>query len=159
MRGQDERELTQTELLRTLRGRSEQPLPDRILSAEMHSRLARATAVPFLPLLAMTMGVAAKRRRRTLGVIVGAAILVIFQNLLQLGESIGDLGLAPPALAVWTPWTIFTAFCVWAFAYSYGRPGRNAFTGLFRVLEAARRLVANRVRRIRAAMAGHPADA
>jgi lipopolysaccharide export system permease protein len=159
MRGQDERELTQTELLRTLRGRSEQPLPDRILSAEMHSRLARATAVPFLPLLAMTMGVAAKRRRRTLGVIVGAAILVIFQNLLQLGESIGDLGLAPPALAVWTPWTIFTGFCVWAFAYSYGRPGRNAFTGLFRVLEAARRLVANRLRRIRAAMPGHPADA
>lgn len=159
MRGEDERELTQTELLRTLRGQGSQPVPERILAAELHSRLARAAAVPFLPLLAMTMGVAAKRRRRTLGVIVGAAILVIFQNLLQLGESIGDLGLVNPAVAVWTPWTVFTGFCVWAFFYSYGRPGRNAFTGLFRVLDAARRLVTRRMRRARADVLGRTAGA
>ena len=56
MRGQDERELTQIELFRALRGESSQPLPDRVMAAEMHSRIARAAAVPFLPLLAMTMG-------------------------------------------------------------------------------------------------------
>jgi lipopolysaccharide export system permease protein len=162
MRGESERELTQTEIYRRLRGADvggdvATSLPDRILSAEMHSRMARALAVPFLPLLAMTMGVAAKRQRRTLGVIVGAAILVVFQNLLQLGESFGDLGLTSPAVAVWTPWALFTGFCVWAFAYSYARPGRNAFSGVFRVLDAGVRLLTRRLRRTRAGVVGRPA--
>ncbi len=158
-RGGDERELTQTELADALAGRLTTDVPHDRLESEMHSRMARALAVPFLPLLAMPMGVAAKRRKRALGIAVGAAILVIFQNLFQLGESLGDLGLVPPVIAVWTPFAVFAGFCIWAFTYSSARPGRNAFTGMFHTLEALIRLINRAFLRTRSRLLRRSAEA
>lgn len=141
MRGDDERELTQTELLEALNDPDGSDIPESRMASELHSRMARALALPFLPLLAMTMGVAAKRRQRTVGIVFGAAVLVIFQNVLQLGESLGDLGLVHPALALWTPFAAFAGFSIWVFVYSHGAPGRNAFSGLFYKLDATWRRI------------------
>lgn len=140
-RGEDERELTTTEIRAALRGENTTGVPRNALASELHARISRGLALPFMPMLAMTMGVAAKRRRRTAGIVAGAFILVLFQNLMQLGESLGDMGAVPPALAVWTPFAVFAGFCIWVFVYSHARPGRNAFTGLFRTIDVIGHLI------------------
>ncbi len=161
-RGGDEREMTTGELRAVLRGdpgAPEVPHSNERLAAELHSRIARALSVPFLPLLAMTMGVAAKRQQRAIGIVLGGLILVVFQNSILLAEGLADVGAAPPAFAVWTPFTIFAGFCVWVFVYSHARPGRNVFTGVFHRLDALSRLISRAVRRMRRGRARRPRPA
>ncbi|MDB5454128.1 MAG: hypothetical protein JWO33_2706, partial [Caulobacteraceae bacterium] len=59
-RGGDERELTMFELIREAR-RPHPMIPRQTLLAELYARLARALVLPLLPLLAVPLGLTAKR--------------------------------------------------------------------------------------------------
>lgn len=121
-RGGDERELTLNELARqAASGTSVLPKPT--LLAELYGRLARAAFLPFLPLLAFPLGLAAKRGNRTPGLIVAGVLLLAFQHSLLLGQSLAEAGKADPLLAIWGPFLIFTGFSVWMFMGSLKRPG------------------------------------
>jgi len=128
-RGGDERELTLNELLR----QATQPhpmIPRQKLLAEFYARIARSAVLPFLPLIALPLGLAAKRGRRGAGLLLAGVLLLAFQHGLQFGESLADAGKAPPLLAVGTPFLLFTSFCTWMFAGSRRRPGETPI-GLF----------------------------
>jgi len=131
-RGGDERELTLGELARYAE-RGHATLPEATLLAELYGRLARAAFLPFLPLLAFPLGLAAKRGNRTPGLIVAGVLLLAFQHSLLLGQSLTEAGKAPAALAIWGPFSLFTGFSVWMFMGSRNRPGE---TPVSRVIHA-----------------------
>jgi lipopolysaccharide export system permease protein len=123
-RGGDERELTFGELLRE----ASDPFPivprERLMS-EFYGRIARSAVIPFLPLIAFPLGLAAKRSRRAAGLILAGVLMLAYQNGLQYGESLADAGKAPALLSIGTPFFAFTGFCIWMFLGSRRRPGET----------------------------------
>lgn len=126
-RGDSERELTVPELWRELNS-PWSPVSRTKLAAELHARMARAASLPLLPLLAVPLGLAAKRGKRISGLIVATLILLAYHHSLQLGESLADKGRVSPILAVWGPTAVFAALTLWLFSQSQTRPGDNSFT-------------------------------
>ena len=123
-RGGDERELTLGELWAAARA-NDGIIPRATLLAELYGRLARAAFLPFLPLIAFPLGLAAKRGRRTPGLIFAGVLLLAFQHSLQLGQSLAESGRLAPFPAIWIPFALFTGFGVWMFMGSRDRPGET----------------------------------
>ncbi|MBW8815829.1 MAG: LptF/LptG family permease [Caulobacterales bacterium] len=143
-RGGDERELTLIELAQ--QATSRHSLISRgALKGELYGRLARALSLPLLPLLAVPLGLAAKRSGRAPGVLVGGILLLGFHHLVQLGQGLASTGRAPAELSVGGPFLVFTAICCTVFFTSRKRPGE---TPVGRAMEhigtAIARLRANR---------------
>jgi lipopolysaccharide export system permease protein len=133
-RGGDEQELTFPELLREAK-RPDALIPSRVLMAEFYSRLARSLAIPFLPLLALPLALAAKRGRRTPGMIVGAVVLVAFHHSVTLVKSFADSGRIDPLLGIAGIFVLMAGFGMWLFLSSRRRPGETPISGLFLRIE------------------------
>jgi lipopolysaccharide export system permease protein len=140
-RGGDERELTFSELIRE--AASPMPmLPRERLLSEFYGRVARSAVLPFLPLIAFPLGLAAKRGRRAAGLILAGVLMLAFQYGLQFGEGLADAGKAPALLAVGTPFFLFTGICTWMFMGSRRRPGETPISAFVAGLgEGIERLV------------------
>ncbi|WP_395674082.1 LptF/LptG family permease [Phenylobacterium sp.] len=123
-RGGDERELTLGELLREA-GEPQSIVPRQTLIAEFLARLSRALSLPLLPLLALPLGLAAKRRGAAPGMIVAGLLLLAFNQLLQFGQGLAAGGGAPAILAVGAPFLAFAAICIATFVTSRKRPGET----------------------------------
>ena len=121
-RGGDVRELTLFELSHLMRT-PDPIIPRGALAAEFYSRLARSFAVPLLPLLALPMAMAAKRRRRAPGLILAAVLMMSFHHGVQLAQSLAASGRADPLMAVGGVFAVFAGICLWLFLSSLGRPG------------------------------------
>lgn len=126
-RGDSERELTMFELGREMRN-PKSSVPHRRLASEFHGRIVRTLSLPFLPLLAVPLAMAAKRQRRTSGLIISALLLLAYHHLLQLGESLADIGRLPAVPALWVPFAAFMCFSIWLFHSSRETPGDNPMT-------------------------------
>jgi len=94
-------------------------------AAEFHGRLARALIFPFLPLLALPLGIASKRGRRTPGVVFATLALLALDHALQFGESQAKVGRVPAAASAWTPFAWFAVLSLWIFRSSLAWPGDN----------------------------------
>lgn len=132
-RGDNERELTTPELWSGLKGGS--AVPETGLAAELHARLVRAISMIFLPMLAVPMGLAARRARRGPGIAVAALILGLYHHILQLGEGMVDLGRIGPLAGLWLPFLVFASLSAWLFLSR----DRNAggFGSVFDLIHAA----------------------
>ncbi|WP_207461670.1 LptF/LptG family permease [Azospirillum sp. SYSU D00513] len=129
-RGDDERELTMGEL----RAEWEKPapgVPATQLRSEFNARIVRSLSLVFLPMLAVPMGVGAKRSRRWQGIVLAAVILVVYNHTLQFGESLADLGRADPILALWGPFLVFSTLCAAIYLYAERHPGADPFGAVF----------------------------
>jgi len=128
-RGQMERELTLTELWQQ---RVDPPpgLTRAPMDAEIHGRLVRIMSILFLPLLAMPLGIGSRRARRSVGLVVGLILLIIYHHLLQFAESLADNGVLPAPVALWVPFFCFAALSIWAFHLAATRPGYNPVTAM-----------------------------
>lgn len=124
-RGGAQRELTLIELRHEMA--TAPPADRRQAASEFYARLVRSISLPLLPLLAIPLGMAAKRGRRGPGIVIAAIVLLLYQHSIQLGQGFADDGMAAPFIAVWTPFALFTALCVWLFASSQKRPGETPF--------------------------------
>ena len=121
VRGNGVTERTLPELWREM-----QPGADRKESAaEFHNRLARALIFPFLPLLALPLGLASKRGRRTPGIVFATLALLALDHALQFGESLARIGRVPAAAAAWIPFAWFAVLSLWMFRSSLAWPGDN----------------------------------
>jgi lipopolysaccharide export system permease protein len=107
------------------------------MAAELHGRLVRTLVVLLLPLLAVPLGLASKRGQRAPGVVFAVLALLILNHSLQFGESLAESGRAAAAPALWIPWTVFGAVCLWIFRESLAWPGDNPVTRAVRAIEAA----------------------
>ncbi len=144
-RGKDERELTSIELLEQV-GNPDSTIGYGALMGEFLARLARALTLPFLPLLAVPLGLASKRSGRTSGVIVAGVTLVAFQHFLQLGESLAEGGKMSPYLGVGGPFVLFAALCLWIFLSSRKRPGDTPVARLISAIDSLAQRIAAMVR-------------
>jgi lipopolysaccharide export system permease protein len=137
-RGADEREMTLEELWDARHGPGPPPAaaprPSR-LDGELHGRLVRAASLAVLPLLAVPMGLAAKRARRSYGVALAALILVLYQQALQFLEALGDVGRLDPRPALWAVFLLFAAFCGAVFRRSSRNPSEGGFDGALAAIE------------------------
>jgi lipopolysaccharide export system permease protein len=126
-RGDSVRELTLPELLHGApMGRSADAAKRQYKrSGELHGRLARTLLPPLLPLLALPLGMAAKRGRRAPGVVFAALALLALNHALQFGESLAESGRAAALVAVWTPFLSFAVLGIWLFWSSLRWPGDN----------------------------------
>jgi lipopolysaccharide export system permease protein len=123
-RGGDERELTLGEL--AAQAALPNPvIPRNTLLAEFYARLARSLILPFLPLIALPLGLAAKRKRRAAGLLFAGALLLAFQHGLQFGQGLAAAGKVSAEVGVGVPFFLFTGFAVWMFAGSRKRPGET----------------------------------
>jgi lipopolysaccharide export system permease protein len=122
--GGNVRELTLPELRQM-----PEPLAARITPAqqagEFHGRLARSVLPLLLPLLALPLGMAAKRGRRAPGTVFGVVALLALDQALQLGETMAETGRAAAWLSVWTPLLLFALLGLWLFRSSLQWPGDN----------------------------------
>lgn len=109
-RGDDEREMTTPELLKSLRY-GDPHISYTVLRSEMDFRLARAISVMFIPLLAIAFAIGRKRRKSVIGQIVLAVILVGFNEILLFGHSMAADGKASVWLTIWAPEFLFCCGC------------------------------------------------
>jgi lipopolysaccharide export system permease protein len=123
-RGHDARELTLGELVAQARKPSTM-IPRQELLAELYARLARSFALPLLPLLALPLGLSAKRGGRAPGIIIAGLLLIAFQHMLQLGQSLAASGRQQALPAILVPFGVFAAICLVTFYTSRKRPGET----------------------------------
>jgi lipopolysaccharide export system permease protein len=126
-RGESVRELTLAELWNGVATQEEESAVKKAhqRSGELHGRLARVVLPPLLPLIALPLGMAAKRGRRAPGVVFAALALLALNQALQFGESLAESGRAPGLFTVWTPLALFAFLGIWLFRSSLKWPGDN----------------------------------
>jgi len=136
-RGESERELTLPELRNPPPPVPDQkPLTASELAGEFQGRIARSLLPLLLPLLALPLGMAAKRGRRAPGTVFAAVALLTLHQALQFGESIGETGRVPAWIAVWSPVLVFGVFGIWLFRSSLQWPGDNPVMRAVAAIEA-----------------------
>ncbi len=145
-RGASERELTLPELLRGGLPEPAEPLAPAKVAGEMYGRIARTLSLPLLPLLAVPLGMSAKRGKRTASLIVAAVLMLLFHHGLQLGESLAESGKVNAVAGVATPWLLFAALCAYIYSHSLARPGDNPVTRAVAVVEDIVTAVLGRLR-------------
>jgi lipopolysaccharide export system permease protein len=147
-RGGAERELTLAELEAVMRAEPTDQAGRRAAS-ELYIRLVRSISAPLLPLLALPLGMAAKRGKRGFGVALSAVILLLYEHAIEFGQSVADTTGASPLLAVWTPFAVFAGICGGLFATSRRRPGETPFNLVLDALSEGLVAVRRRMERLR----------
>jgi lipopolysaccharide export system permease protein len=146
-RNSDEREMTTGELWRSLNG-PRPPQPAWPFIGELHSRLVRSLSLVELPLLAISIGLAAKRARRQYGIVVGFIILVLYDHAVELAQAVGSADLMDPRIPLWGCFLLFTVFCLWMFQRAVRHTSEGPFDPVFALLERASDRVLNACRRL-----------
>lgn len=107
-RGDDEREYTLVELAGYLGAPPEHVRADEI-SAEFHGRMVRILTIPLLPFLALPLAIERRRSQRSSGLVIGLAILIGYNQIVQFGESMADDGQVSAFVGLWLPYLVFAA--------------------------------------------------
>ena len=77
------------------------------VKAEFHGRAARALTVLLVPFLAIPLAAAGGRTRSSTPLLIGIIVFLFHIQMLQFAEGYADLGTAPAALLIWTPFSLF----------------------------------------------------
>jgi len=124
-RGQNERELTLTELYTELQKPDLKPRWQRQLQSQFHIRLALVALVLVLPFLALPYAIGSRRGNRAYRFAVALMLLVAFHEILQQGHLITKVSGTSVWLTIWTPFALFAGFAFWRFyvtCYTLPRP-------------------------------------
>ena len=124
-RGTEENELTLVELAQQ---GFDGDVPLRLrqtLRAELYSRLARAMALPCMPLLAVPFALSAKRAGSSPAMVVAFVLLFGFQTSLIFAQGLVAAGHASALPAQGLPFALFVTACAVTFMVSRRRPGEN----------------------------------
>ncbi|WP_337997459.1 LptF/LptG family permease [Oleispirillum naphthae] len=134
-RGNDVRELSLGELARgggAVRG----AWTKAGVRAELHARLIRALALPFLPFLAIPLALTAKRSRKSVGIAVGAVLLVLYHYVLQTLQGLAASGRLPVGW-MWLSLAVFAGLSALLFRRVQSNPGQNPLDVPLAVLDDA----------------------
>jgi lipopolysaccharide export LptBFGC system permease protein LptF len=104
LRGQDEREMTQGELLKGGVKNVGHEAPTARLKTEFHARMVQALSLPFFALWALPLAlIGTGRTGKAGGIILAAALFILYEKILGLGEAYAANGAAQIWLALWAP--------------------------------------------------------
>lgn len=138
---QGERELTMGELWGQRNTDAVKPSKFAV-RAEFWGRIVRTLSMLMLPLLGIPLGLATRRNQRNLGIAVGVVTLVVYNNILNFGESLASIGRMSSFLGLWLPFLVFTGVSVWLFVTVSTRPRENPVAMLIGSIDGLRQRVA-----------------
>jgi len=130
-RGDDQRELTLTELLTKSYLARDESINPAVANADMHDRLSRAALLIALPLIGVVLGLQLGRVGRSGGLAVGILLLLMVQKLLEYGLALAQRGVVPPWAGTWPVVALVAGFGLYAFRRTAN--GRSAFPALWPV--------------------------
>jgi lipopolysaccharide export system permease protein len=128
-RGNDQKELTLSELIEETRTRGRH-LPAAAVGAELHGRLARAFSVLLLPLLALPLALSMKKARRGLGIALAGILLILFHHAVNFTRKMVLDGSPPPGVAFGLLEAALAFFVLWLFVASRHLPSHGPLTPL-----------------------------
>ncbi|EHD13638.1 hypothetical protein CIN_18300 [Commensalibacter intestini A911] len=118
-RGDDERELTITELYQQLRHHTNSiSLLD--MKAEFHFRLVRAVSILCIPLLATGLAIMKKRKGRSWGLIIAAITLLAYDHIQEFGSNLVASGHHSALISLWLPLLAFFLMCYLTLLFKSG---------------------------------------
>jgi lipopolysaccharide export system permease protein len=101
--------------------------------AAFHFRVVEVAMMFLLPLLAVALGVPAKRSSSAIGVFLAIVMIVTYHKINEYGEAVGGLGRVDPIIALWGPFMLFAALILWMFYQIAFVPGGQPIGGIERV--------------------------
>lgn len=130
-RGDDERELTITELYQQLNHHTNS-ISILDIKAEFHFRLVRALSILCIPILATGLAIIKKRKRRNWGApLIAAVTLVTYDHIQQLGSELVASGHHSALISLWLPLLLFFILCCSILRFKSGSFGLS-FNFLFK---------------------------
>ena len=113
-RGEDERELTLTELYAAF-GKPPAKSSANEVAAEFSQRIVNVVSILFLPFLAIPFAVGSRRSKR--GFRTGAALvlIVVYNEILQQGANAAGHGVISPLVVLWLPCLLLGLFTAWRY--------------------------------------------
>jgi lipopolysaccharide export system permease protein len=113
-RGDDERELTITELYTQM---DTPPVGSSVNSmrAEFHRRIVNILAMLILPFLAIPFAVGRARSPSAYRIAAALILLVVFHEIVEQGAVAARAGKLSPWLTIWSPLALLTTFALWNF--------------------------------------------
>lgn len=130
VRGNDERELTSSELFANRRGDQRTEIDRNTNNATLHLRIARTLLLFIIPFIAVPFGLNYGRNPSSAGIFVGVVFLVALQKGLEFAQSLGASGKLPPWVGIWGLMgflALFAAFIFWKSAFKMGQPPLTSF--------------------------------
>jgi lipopolysaccharide export system permease protein len=100
--------------------------------------VVRTLSLLMLPILGIPLGLATRRNQRNLGIAIGVVTLVVYNNVLNFGESLASIGRMSPFVGLWLPFLLFGAVSVWLFLSVSARPRENPVAMMIGSLDRAR---------------------
>lgn len=149
IRGNDERELTSTELFENRRGDQRTEIDRNTNNATLHLRVARTLLLFLIPFIAVPFGLNYGRNPSSAGIFVGVVFLVSLQKALEFAQSIGASGKLPPWVGIWGLMgflAVFAAFIFWKSAFKMGQPPLTSFAQWVSHMQGQIRSVVKQVR-------------
>jgi lipopolysaccharide export system permease protein len=113
-RGEDEREYTMPELAAFI-GNPPDHVKAHEIDAEFFGRLAQIMSIPVLPFLALPLAIERRRMHRSSGMIIGLAILIAYNQVIQFGETMVDDGEVGALVGIGIPYLVFVLIACWIF--------------------------------------------
>lgn len=101
IRGQDDREMTTTELFKNQDGSLNEKVQPNENNAALHFRLAKCVSLFLLPFIAVPFGLNYGRNPSSAGILVGIVFIIAMLKALEFGESLGAKGVVVPWLGIW----------------------------------------------------------
>ncbi len=146
-RGVNERETTTDELWRSLRAPDAEAMENyHARRAALHWRIVHSLSLFALPLLAIAMGVADRRRDSGVGPVLGIAAFVVYNELLEASERAVAAGAVSPWGSMWPLLGGFILIGLILFLLVSERPGGRVLDPVERLWRRIRRLVRGMIR-------------
>lgn len=130
-RGDDEREMTSSELFKNRNGAATSAIDVNTNNATLHLRLSKSALLLILPFIAVPFGLNYGRNPSSAGIFVGIVFLVSLQKALEFAQSLGAAGTIPPWLGIWgiiLAVAIFAGLLFRKSAYKMGQPPLTSFS-------------------------------
>lgn len=133
-RGENERELTFSELWTEMRAPGAEPR----FATEFHDRLVRAASMLGVALFAAPLGVSRKRSPAWPRIALAAVILAVYDNLLKSVSAMADLGRVDPAAGLWGLALLFNGAALWLYLATPSQGSDGPLRRLLRALDRGR---------------------
>ena len=82
---------------------------------KLHEKFSLPFACFALGLVAVPLGMQAKRNKRSMGTVLGILLFLMYYILLSMGWSLGESGTLPPVVGMWTPNLVMTVIGIFLY--------------------------------------------
>jgi len=131
-RGEGDVELSLPELFKAGISKTNPPLARAKAWSNFNFRVVEVAMMLLLPLAAVAFAIPPKRSTSALGVFLSIVFIVTYHKINQYAQSVGELGLVDPFLALWGPFFLVAGLIAWMYYQTAYVPGGQPIGALER---------------------------